>query len=98
IVQIVCESTLPEAAADYANTLAQEFIQQNLEERWAMYERTSSWLERAQGELKTKLEASEKQLLTYATESGLIVTSKEQDILGQRVVEMQSEMSRAQAQ
>jgi len=97
IVQIVSESTLPQVAADYANTLAEEFIEQNLEQRWALYQTTGAWLARAQGELKTKLEEAETQLLAYASASGLVVTSKEENIAEQALIQLQAEASRAQA-
>jgi len=97
IVQITTESTLPEVAADYVNTLTQEFIQQNLDERWSLYQTTSTWLTRAQEDLKAKLEESEKQLLAYASASGLVVTSKDENIAEQKLIQVQAEVSRAQA-
>jgi len=98
IVQIVSISTLPEAAADYANTLAEEFIEQNLEERWSLYQSTGVWLERAQQELKGKLEEAEKQLVDYAAASNLVVVGKENNIGEQRLVQLQVEVSKAQAE
>jgi capsular exopolysaccharide synthesis family protein len=96
IVRVTAESTLPKVAADYVNTLADEFIQQDLEERWALYQATGSWLKRAQEDLKANLEGSERQLLAYANESGLVV-SKDEDIAAQQLVQIQAEVSRAQA-
>ena len=98
IVQIVCVSTLPQAAADYANTLAEEFIQENLEQRWSLYQSTGVWLERAQQELKGKLEGAERQLLDYATASKLVVVGKENNIGEQRLLQLQIEASKAQAE
>jgi len=97
IVQIVCSTTLPQAAADYANTLAEEFIQESLEQRWSLYQGTGVWLERAQQELKGKLEQAEKQLLDYASASNLVVVGKENNIGEQRLVQLQVEASKAQA-
>ena len=97
IVRISSESTLPRVAADYVNTLASEFIQQNQDQRWALYQTTGSWLQRAQDDLRTKLEESEKQMLTYASESGLIVTSKDDTMAEQQLVQLQLEITKAQA-
>lgn len=97
IVRIASESTLPQVAADYVNTLAAEFIEQNLEERWALYQTTGTWLARAQEDLKAKLEESEKQLLAYASASGLVVTSQLENIAEQQLIQVQAEVSRAQA-
>jgi succinoglycan biosynthesis transport protein ExoP len=97
IVKVTAESTVPQVAADYVNTLASEFIQQNLEERWSLYQSTGAWLRRAQEDLKAQLEESEKQLLAYATASGLVVTSKDDNIAEQQLIQVQAEVSKAQA-
>jgi capsular exopolysaccharide synthesis family protein len=97
IVQISTQSTLPHVAAGYVNTLATEFIQQNLEQRWSLYQTTAAWLGRAQEDLREKLEESERQLLDYASASGLVVTSKDENIAEQKLLEVQAEVSRAQA-
>jgi succinoglycan biosynthesis transport protein ExoP len=97
IVQIASQSTLPDVAADYVNTLATEYIQQSLDERWSLYQSTSTWLTRAQEDLRAKLEESERQLLEYASASGLVVTGKDEDIAEQKLVQMQAEVSKAQA-
>jgi polysaccharide biosynthesis transport protein len=102
IVRVVSQSTIPQAAAEYANTLAEQFIEQTLEDKWALYQATGTWLTKAQEELKSKLETSEKELLTYASESGLIVTSDSNDgvqnIGEQRLIQLQAELTRAQAE
>lgn len=97
IVQISSQSTSAAAAADYVNTLANEFIQQNLEDRWALYQSTGTWLARAQEDLKADLERAEKNLLAYASASGLVVTSKNENIAEQKLIQLQTEVSKAQA-
>ena len=97
IVRISAVSTIPEAAADYANGLAAAFIEHSQEARWALYQNTSAWLERAQEELKGKLEESEKKARDYAVSSGLVIVSKDQNIGEAKLVNLQSELSRAQA-
>ena len=97
IVEITAESTRPDVAADYVNTLISEYVQQTFEERWSVYQTTGEWLTRAQADLKGKLEASERQLLDYARASGLVVTAKNEDIAEQTLVQMQGEVSKAQA-
>ena len=42
IVQITTESTVPQVAADYVNTVASEFIKQTVEDRWSLYQSTST--------------------------------------------------------
>ena len=98
IVQISTESTSPQVAADYVNTVVSEFISQGQDDRWTLYQSTTAWLTRAQQDLKAQLEESERQLLAYASESGLVGTSKDDNIVEQKLVQLQAEASRAQAE
>ena len=41
IVRITSESTVPQVAADYVNTVASEFINQTVEDRWSLYQSTA---------------------------------------------------------
>lgn len=97
IVRIAAESTMARAAADYVNTVAEVFMEYSREERWSLYQNTGAWLERAQQELRTKLEDSERQLLQYASGSGLLVTSGDANIAEQKLREMQAEVTKAQS-
>jgi len=97
IITIQSESTHPLAAADFANRLTEEYIQQNQEERWEAYQKTSEWLNRAQGELKSNLEKSEKELADFAKSAGLILTSDTQNMSEGKLVQLQAELGRAAA-
>jgi uncharacterized protein involved in exopolysaccharide biosynthesis len=77
ILLIESQSTHPRAAADFTNTLAQEYISRNKEERWEAYKSTGEWLTRAQDELKHKLEQSERRLQDFARNNGLIITGSQ---------------------
>jgi capsular exopolysaccharide synthesis family protein len=100
IVNIVCDSTDPQIAADVANTLAKEYIEQNVEERWNVFQHTGEWLARAQEELKSKLEQSEQKLHDYAREAGLLLTSEANNannVAEEKLRQLQAELSSAQA-
>jgi len=42
IVEVSCDSPDPKVAAGFVNAVAEEYIQQNLEVRWQMSQRTAS--------------------------------------------------------
>ncbi|MEZ5353291.1 MAG: hypothetical protein R2762_11695 [Bryobacteraceae bacterium] len=46
ILEILCESPDPHYAADFANGMAEEYIQSSMEARWGVAQRTSTWLNR----------------------------------------------------
>src|SRR4030095_15020929 len=73
VLTIESSSSNPQAAADFTNTLATEFIANSKEERWKSYQDTGEWLTRAQEELKQKVEESERRLQDFARRNGLII-------------------------
>ena len=77
IIDVSADSTDPNVAADFANTLVSEFIQQDLDSRMTDTEQTGQWLTRQLDDLKIKLEKSEDQLQNYANTVGLQLAGPE---------------------
>jgi capsular exopolysaccharide synthesis family protein len=94
-VEILCDSPDPQLAADFANTLANEFIEQNVEVRWNATKRTGEWLGRQLGDVKQKLESSEERLQAYARASHLVWTSEKDSVAEGKLRQLQEELSRA---
>src|SRR5258705_4373089 len=93
LLEVLYESSNPEVAADFANTLVSEFIEQSQEMRWKSTQRTAEWLTSHLDEMKAKLEQSEAQLQDYAHTSGLMVTSEKDNAAESRLKELQEELS-----
>jgi succinoglycan biosynthesis transport protein ExoP len=97
IVEVLCDSTNPRVAADFANTLAKEYIEQNLEARWQSTEYTGQWLTNQLQDLKVKLEKSEEQLQAYARATGLMFTDEKNNVDEAKLSDLQKTLSEAQA-
>ena len=97
LLEVLYESPDPKLAADFANTLVSEFVQQSQDVRWKSTELTSKWLTSRLDEMKAKLEKSEADAQDYARTSGLIFTSEKDDVAGARLKQLQDELSAAQA-
>ena len=97
LLEVLYESSNPQVAADFANTLVSEFIEQSQEMRWKSTQRTAEWLTSHLDEMKTKLEQSEAQLQDYVRTSGLTVTSDKQNLAENGLKQLQDELSKAQA-
>ncbi|MFN7922005.1 MAG: polysaccharide biosynthesis tyrosine autokinase [Bryobacteraceae bacterium] len=99
LVELFCDSPDPALAAEFTNTLATEFIDQNLESRWKSAQYTSQWLTRQLEELKIKLEKSEDELQAYANATSLIFTGErdKENVAEEKLRQLQSELLRAQA-
>lgn len=98
IVEVSCDSTSPELAATFCNTMAQEYIDQNLEARWRSTEYTGDWLSKQLQDLKIKLEKSQEELQSYARQTGLVFTDEKSDSQQTKLADLQKELSAAQAE
>jgi polysaccharide biosynthesis transport protein len=99
LIELTADSTDPRLAADYLNTLSEEFIEQNLEARWQTAQHTGEWLTKQLEETKIKLEKSENALEDYSRHVGLLFTNQEKDnVAEQRLKQLQDELGRAQAE
>ncbi len=98
IVDVFFDSTDAQLAADFANKLAENLIEHNLEVRWMATKRLGEWLN---GELKGLRETflqSSGDLQAYARATGLmIIEEKGTTAAEERLRQLQEELSRAQA-
>jgi capsular exopolysaccharide synthesis family protein len=97
IIELLVDSTDPRLAAAFANTITNEFVEQNLEARWQMSQRTGDWLSRQLDDMRLKLEHSEDALQAYARQTGLMFTSDKNNVSDDKLKQLQAELSRAQA-
>jgi capsular exopolysaccharide synthesis family protein len=98
LLQVSVDSTDPKLAADFANTLTQEFIAQNVEASWATTQNTSEWLRRELEDARKKLIDSENSLQSYATTSGLIFTDETTNVATEKLQQLQQSLSAATAE
>jgi polysaccharide biosynthesis transport protein len=97
IVEIVSSSPDPRYAANFADTLATEFVDYNMEAIWQSSQKTSDWLTRQLQDLRAKLEQSENQLQAYQKEAGIINVGTDQTIDDEGLKNIQKELAAAQA-
>jgi capsular exopolysaccharide synthesis family protein len=98
LIVISCDSTNPQMAADFLNTLTNEYREQNVENRWKATQFTGGWLTGQMEDLKIKLEHSEDALQSYAARSGLLITGEKDNVADDRVRQFQEELSKAQGE
>jgi capsular exopolysaccharide synthesis family protein len=97
IVDVACDSTNAQLAADFCNTLTKEFIDQSLLARWKTTEYTGQWLTKQLDQLKIKLEQQEEDLQNYARSTGLMFTSGKGSIQESQFEDIERELSAARA-
>src|SRR4030095_9911949 len=97
IVEVSCDSTYAPLAANFCNTLAQEYIDQSLEARWKSTEDTGEGLTQHLQDLKIKIEKQEEELQAYTHATGLLITGEKNDVREAQLDDLQKELSIARA-
>lgn len=97
VLEVTADSTDPDLAADFVNTLVGEFIQQNVEAHLSSSQSTSDWLRREIDDARASLQRAEDALQTYARESGLIFTDETTNIATEKLQQLQQQLSNASA-
>jgi succinoglycan biosynthesis transport protein ExoP len=98
VVEVTFDSPDPQFAADFANALSNELIEQNLDVRWKAALRIADWLSNQMQDLKNRYEKSANQLQAYARSTGLVLNSDKGDTAAEEKLRLvQEELSRAQA-
>ena len=100
IVEIICESWNPNLSADYANGLASEYIEYNVEALGESTGRVSAWLNKQVQEARAQLEQSENQLHEYTQEMNLVYTgdSERGSVEDQKLRDLQEDLAKATAE
>jgi succinoglycan biosynthesis transport protein ExoP len=97
ILEITTESTDPEMAQAFANGLAEEYTNANLEARFDAMNQARKWLSHQLEETREKLRKSEDDLQAYGRSSNLMFTASKESVEQDKLKQLQEELSRAQA-
>lgn len=100
LLQINFESHDPELAALIVNTLAESYIEQDMESRWKSAQQASQWLSQRLSDAKTRLDRSEEELQKYVREQDLQFLDAEsstENIVNRRLRQLQAELTDAEA-
>jgi capsular exopolysaccharide synthesis family protein len=102
LVAVQFDSQDPELAARVANSLAENYVEQNLDARWAATQKAADWLSHQLLGVKSKLENSEEQLQNYARRNDLVFLETDkgpsQNVVTEQVQQLQEELTKAEAQ
>lgn len=97
LIEVLADAPDPRLAADYANTLTDEYVEYHMEARWNTAQRSTQWLTTQLDKLRQKLQESEQRLQAYSRGAGLVFTSDRQNVEQDRLAQIQTELTRAQA-
>lgn len=102
LVTVRFDSRSAALSARIVNTLAEDYIDESLEARWAAAQKATDWLSQQLVGVKGKLEKSEEQLQDYARHNGLVFLENDkgasENVANERLQQLQEELTKAQAE
>ncbi len=97
LVKIHFDSHYPELSSRVANTLAQEYIQQNLETRFIAAEQAREWLTGQLEVLKAKVERADEHLQEFASKHDIVSLEEKENVTMQRLIELNEALTKAES-
>lgn len=98
LIEIRCSSTLPEVSAAFANAMASEYIDQNMERRVKGLQRSSQWFTTQLQEMKEKLEQSQQRLNAVRHAENATTQASPQSLTATRLASLQQQVGSTQAE
>ncbi len=97
LVEIKFSDPDPQFAADFVNGLVRVYIEQNFKTRYESARQVSGWLATELEDLKTKTETSQARLAAFQKKAGILGTDDKQNIITQKLDDLNRELTSAQA-
>src|SRR5208282_4401169 len=97
IIEIHYNSTDPQLAAAAVNTLAATYVEQNFKTKFESTMQASDWLSKQLVDLQMKVETSQEKLVRYQKEHEIIGTDEKQNIITEKLDELNKEMTAAES-
>jgi len=97
IMEIHFTSTDPQLAASAVNTLASTYVEQNYQTKFESTMQASQWLSKQLVDLQMKVETSQEKLVRYQKEHEILGTDDKQNIITEKLDELNKEMTMAES-
>lgn len=98
LVKIHFDTHDPDLAKQIPSTLAESYIRQNFEGRFQATEQAKEWLARQLDDLKGKVEKADEDLRAFASKHGIISLEEKENIVIQRLSELNEALAKAEAE
>ncbi|MDQ6678334.1 MAG: polysaccharide biosynthesis tyrosine autokinase [Acidobacteriota bacterium] len=98
IIVISADSTDPVVAAQYLNTLAAEYLEQNLRLRLSTALRTSQWLSTQVEETKRKLDQAEDRIQEFVNKTGSVFIGDQETLVTSKLKQVQMDLAAIQSE
>jgi len=97
IIEIEYDSTSPDIAANFVNTLASEYIEQNAQGHAQTSQQASQWLSGQLEETRNKMQEAQQRLQEFVKEQGSLFVLQDHTLDNSKLQELQGQLSGIQA-
>jgi succinoglycan biosynthesis transport protein ExoP len=97
LIELSCDSTNPQMASQFINTMASEFVEETMRARSQTSQKTNEWLSAQIEETKIKLQEAEGRLQDYVKSSGNLFAGQENTLDDSKLKQLQEELAGIQA-
>jgi len=97
IVEIRYLSTNPQLAASIVNTLSRTYTEQNFKAKYESTMQASDWLQKQLNDMKMTMEVSQEKLVKYQKEHGILGADEKQNIITEKLDELNKALTAAEA-
>jgi succinoglycan biosynthesis transport protein ExoP len=97
LIELTCESTSPDVAAQFLNAMAMEFSEDTSRSRMQTSQKTSEWLGQQIEETKSKVQESEEHLRDFVQASGNIFAGQDNTLDDTKLATLKGELAKIQA-
>ena len=98
LVDVTFESVDRALAARVVDTLAEEYIEHNLETKWNATQKASTWLQQQLSTLQAALESSEGDLADYAARHSILFVEERKNITTEKLAQFESLLTAAEGE
>jgi succinoglycan biosynthesis transport protein ExoP len=97
LVKVHFDSNYPELCAQVPNTLAANYIQQSVENRFIATDQVREWLSKQLEDLKAKVERADEALQAFGSKHDIISLEEKENVPLQRLNELNETLTKAEA-
>jgi polysaccharide biosynthesis transport protein len=97
IIETSFESTDPDLAAQVVNALVNNYVEYNFHEKYDATRQASGWMEQQLGELKAKVEKSQKALVDYERQNAIVNINDKQNVAEEKLSDLDRDLTIAES-
>ncbi|MBZ5608729.1 MAG: polysaccharide biosynthesis tyrosine autokinase [Acidobacteriia bacterium] len=97
LIELTCDSTSPDVAAQFLNSMANEYLDDSMRSRMQASQKTSEWLAASIEETKAKMGDAEEHLREFVQASGNIFAGQDATLEDTKLANLKIDLARIQA-